>query len=74
MVPTIDIFKCNGCEICVKACPPKVMAMVGRIAVILDDLCEECGICADVCPIDAIFFRLPHYEPHEIHSSYRPVR
>lgn len=74
MIPKIDVFKCNGCEICVKACPPKVMGMIHNVAVILDDLCEECGICADVCPIDAIHFKLPRYEPYEVHDSYRPVR
>jgi ferredoxin len=74
VIPKIDIFKCNGCEICVKACPPQVMGMIRDVAVILDDLCEECGICADVCPIDAINFKLPHYEPYEVHQSYRPVR
>lgn len=74
MIPKIDIFKCNGCEICVRACPPQVMGMIRNVAVILNDLCEECGICADVCPIDAVEFELPHYEPYEIHESYRPVR
>ncbi len=74
MIPKIDVFKCNGCEICVKYCPPKVIGMVRNVAVILDDLCEECGICNDVCPIDAIDFKLPHYEPYEVHNAYRPVR
>ena len=74
MIPTIDVFKCNGCEICVKACPPQVIGMVQNVAVILTDLCEECGICNDVCPIEAVHFRLPHYEPYAVHEAYRPVR
>jgi len=55
-------------------CPPKVIGMVRNVAVIIDDLCEECGICNDVCPIDAIDFELPHFEPYEVHEAYRPVR
>ena len=74
MIPIIDVFKCNGCEICVRACPPKVVGMVQNKAVILTDLCEECGICVDVCPIDAILFKLPHKEPYSVHELYREVR
>ncbi len=74
MVPVVDIFKCDGCGICVKRCPPQVMGLVREKAVILADLCEECGICSEMCPIDAIHFHLPHYEPFEGHEAYVPKR
>ena len=45
MVPVVDVFKCNGCGICVKRCPPQVMGLVKDKAAILVQLCEECGIC-----------------------------
>lgn len=60
MVPRIDVFRCDGCGICVLKCPPQVMGLVREKAVILVDLCEECGICAEECPQRAILFRLPN--------------
>jgi MinD superfamily P-loop ATPase len=74
MVPRIDVFRCDGCAICVKHCPPKVMGMVQNKAVILVDLCEECGICFEACPIDAIHFRLPNQGVNRTHEAYQVVR
>jgi Pyruvate/2-oxoacid:ferredoxin oxidoreductase delta subunit len=74
MVPVIDVFKCDGCSICIKFCPPQVMGLVRDKAVILVDLCEQCGICNDVCPIGAIDYELPHYEPVEGHEMYDTAR
>ncbi|OGL42465.1 MAG: hypothetical protein A2161_06895 [Candidatus Schekmanbacteria bacterium RBG_13_48_7] len=70
MVPKIDVFKCDGCGICVKRCPPQIMGLINNKAAILIDLCEECGICHEVCPIHAIHFRLPNYAVQEIHNAY----
>ncbi len=74
MVPVVDVFKCDGCKICVKFCPPQIMGLVQNKAVLLVDLCEECGICNDVCPIGAISFRLPHKGEEEMHAMYRRRR
>ena len=74
MVPVIDVFKCDGCAICIKFCPPQVMGLVRDKAVILVDLCEECGICNDVCPIGAIDFELPHKGPEDDHPMYHTER
>ena len=70
MVPTIDAFKCDGCKICVLACPPQIMGLVKNVAVIVTDLCEECGICNDVCPIGAVRFHLPKREYAADHPAY----
>jgi len=71
MVPTIDAYKCDGCNICVLRCPPQVMGLVRGVATIITDLCEECGVCNDVCPIGAVRFRLPHREHAARHDAYR---
>lgn len=70
MVPTIDAFKCDGCNICVLRCPPQIMGLVKGVATIITDLCEECGICNDVCPIGAVRFRLPELEYRQEHDGY----
>ncbi|MHC4660902.1 MAG: ATP-binding protein [Planctomycetota bacterium] len=69
MIPVIDAFKCNGCAICVKFCPPQVMGLIKKKAVIIDRMCEECGICADVCPIGAVDFELEHYATVEANTD-----
>lgn len=74
MVPRIDVFKCNGCGVCVKRCPPQIMGLIKNKAAILIDLCEECGICAEFCPIDAIHFRLPNRGVEDIHECYQTPR
>jgi 2-oxoglutarate ferredoxin oxidoreductase subunit delta len=54
--------RCKGCELCVTACPPKVLALdleavnpLGHHPVRLIDPahCTSCAFCARVCP-DAV--------------------
>lgn len=54
---TIDNDKCNGCKLCVLACPPKSLAMSGKRSVeILGDSapCIGCGDCVPICHPGAI--------------------
>ena len=74
MIPKVDVFKCDGCGVCVKRCPPQIMGLVKERAVILTDLCEECGICHEVCPIHAIHFRLPNHGVQETDAGYQVPR
>ena len=60
MVPHVDVFKCNDCEICVRECPEKIIGLVNNKAAILTDLCVGCGICAFICPSVAIVNELPN--------------
>ena len=48
--------KCNGCRLCVKACPAKAITFIAkRQPVLLDEkLCNRCGVCRDVCKLDAV--------------------
>jgi len=49
------------------------MGTVKDIAVIITELCEECGICAEVCPIDAVHFKLPHRTVNPEHDGYQAL-
>jgi len=49
---------CDGCHLCVKACPTEAIA--GRpkeVHAIVQDRCLSCGECFNACPIDAIRYR-----------------
>ena len=55
--------RCKGCELCVTACPPHVLALdlstvngLGHHPVRLLEAarCTSCALCAKVCP-DAVF-------------------
>jgi len=51
---------CKGCDLCIPACPPRVLEMssetntLGFHFPILHDGCTGCAACADVCP-DFVF-------------------
>ena len=53
---------CKGCELCITACPPQVMALNKESltpkgyhpAHVFKDGCTGCAICAIVCPDAAI--------------------
>ena len=56
---TFDEEKCKGCELCVTACPKKIVALdKGKInkkgyhpAGVKDkDSCTSCAMCAVICP------------------------
>ncbi len=45
--------KCNGCHLCIPACPYAAIGMEGDKAVLFES-CIHCGICIDSCPLGAI--------------------
>ncbi len=48
---------CNGCHVCVKACPTEAISgVVKETHVLHQDACIACGACYDVCPENAIRF------------------
>ena len=72
MFPIINVFKCDGCGICVTRCPAQIMGLINEKAAYLRMLCEECGICAEVCPTNGILFELPEFHGEEaVHEAYQ---
>lgn len=54
-LPIIDPKRCNGCGLCVKACPTGTLAMLGAVAVVAHpEACEYTGDCERICPVAAI--------------------
>jgi 2-oxoglutarate ferredoxin oxidoreductase subunit delta len=53
---TIDVERCKGCELCIPACPPRVLVMsqarneIGALYPELEPGCTGCGACLLVCP------------------------
>lgn len=57
---TIDVEVCKGCELCIEACPPRVLSMghtvnhLGYHYPELADGCTGCAACQLICP-DFVF-------------------
>src|SRR4030065_949779 len=49
----IDADTCTGCESCIPSCPFGALSMKEGIAVV-DEKCNFCGACVDVCAVSAI--------------------
>jgi 2-oxoglutarate ferredoxin oxidoreductase subunit delta len=62
----IDNEGCNGCELCVDACPANVLEMIGKTAVGMkgdNAACIGCGVCVAICLPKVISIdRFQHYE------------
>jgi len=54
-VPIIDSVQCNGCGLCVCACPSRALALEqGKAIVARPEACRYDGCCEMICPVQAI--------------------
>lgn len=52
---TVDVEKCVGCKKCLKSgCPALAFDTVNKKSGILKETCVGCGVCAQICPKQAI--------------------
>jgi len=51
---TIDAARCNGCGLCVEACPAATLSLVDGRAAVTGAHCIACSHCLASCPPDAI--------------------
>ena len=65
----IDVDACKGCELCIDACPPRVLEMTetevnarGYRYPVLHPGCIACHLCTAICP-DFVFQVYRYDEP-----------
>jgi NAD-dependent dihydropyrimidine dehydrogenase PreA subunit len=60
-----DLNRCTACADCIKICPPHALTLdrreEGAFYALNPFLCDGCGLCESVCPVDAI--HLQKYVP-----------
>ena len=70
---TIAVERCKGCELCIPACPPRVLTMseqVNRLGFRYPELhpgCTGCAACLLVCP--DFVFEVFRYETPVEHAA-----
>ena len=57
LIAEVDLERCNGCRICVTACPHGAVEIIEGKARVDEVVCEGCGVCEASCPVGAIHLR-----------------
>jgi 2-oxoglutarate ferredoxin oxidoreductase subunit delta len=72
----IDVEACKGCELCIDACPPAVLAMGTEVNArgyrypVLAPGCTGCKACSQICP-DFVFQVYKYEQPLELQRKRR---
>jgi electron transfer flavoprotein alpha subunit/NAD-dependent dihydropyrimidine dehydrogenase PreA subunit len=68
---SIDDDLCTGCESCLESCPFGGIDIIANKAAINEN-CNLCGACVDVCPVEAITLEKEIVEKRDI-SEYKGI-
>jgi len=50
----VNTDKCTGCKICINTFGCPAISVIEGKASINQSVCVKCGVCVDVCPVEAI--------------------
>lgn len=75
--PVLDESRCDGCGICVDACPTHALSIVDEKLVRDEELCTNCSACIDHCPNEALSWPEGSKEQLQVclaHSAWAVVK
>ena len=55
LIPAFDSEKCIGCRECVRNCRFNALIYIKKKPMVFTEVCHSCGLCAMVCPQNAIY-------------------